>query len=263
MSLSEIYFFLVLSEIFTLDSERQIHDMHQNLIPIVDTTTPGDVTQNGMEDHPSFNIHGIIHFIDASGTLWFQIAPTGEWRLVWLYTRLEDVMVARMEFLEFQTTPAPRSQASLHTGCMRLGHTSNVDNMSSTNQEGMLLSSHHGASSSSQSNVNVSAPELYPSRSIQHAVDNWVEQYQKGRRVRGSQRLTKMACPVPGCDQKPRRPHALKEHLYFHFKIKPHVCGFCSKGFETVTNQKRHEKTCADAPQPGSANSEPGSMSQG
>ncbi|KAF8603896.1 hypothetical protein BDV93DRAFT_508210 [Ceratobasidium sp. AG-I] len=61
-----------------------------------------------------------------------------------------------------------------------------------------------------------------------------------------NQRHTKvpLLCPVVGCHKVQRRPQALRDHLFFHFAIKPFECLHCQRAFETKANMGRHTKTC-------------------
>ncbi|KAG8720938.1 hypothetical protein FRC09_008740 [Ceratobasidium sp. 395] len=104
MSLSKTYFFLVLSEVFMIDSEHCIYDLHRDTILSVGAVTPSEEAMlDGLQHFgPSFDIRGIRHYVDVFGGLWFQVNLTGEWWRVALYAHFEDVMLARMEFLELQ-----------------------------------------------------------------------------------------------------------------------------------------------------------------
>ncbi|KAF8603895.1 hypothetical protein BDV93DRAFT_606576 [Ceratobasidium sp. AG-I] len=53
-----------------------------------------------------------------------------------------------------------------------------------------------------------------------------------------------LLCPVVGCHKQQRRPQALRDHLFFHFGIKPYECQHCPRAFETKANCGRHTKTC-------------------
>ncbi|KAG8783543.1 hypothetical protein FRC12_019606 [Ceratobasidium sp. 428] len=220
---------------FTINSEYCIHDLHRDIVSSVDIATPPEGAPPDSVLHArSFDLRGVRYSVDVSGALCFQVELTGEWWRVTLYARLEEVLLARMQFLDLRSklpifTPSRTQFADYGTA---------------------LLPAQGGASSSGQASNDISILDLYPSGSVQLAVDSWVQEYQEGRRVEGSRHSKKLVCPVPGCIKKPRRPHALKEHVYFHLKVKPHLCGLCSKGFETVANQKRHEKTCSDASRP-------------
>ncbi|KEP51247.1 zinc finger, C2H2 type protein [Rhizoctonia solani 123E] len=54
-------------------------------------------------------------------------------------------------------------------------------------------------------------------------------------------------CPMKDCKQELRRPHALKDHLFFKFEIKDYKCDHreCGRSFATKTNYSRHMKGCA------------------
>ncbi|KAG8740622.1 hypothetical protein FRC12_015933 [Ceratobasidium sp. 428] len=97
-----------------IDSEHCIYDLHRDTILSVGAVTPSEEAMlDGLQHFgPSFDIRGIRHYVDVFGGLWFQVNLTGEWWRVALYAHFEDVMLARMEFLELQAILLSSVQAS-------------------------------------------------------------------------------------------------------------------------------------------------------
>ncbi|KAG8727998.1 hypothetical protein FRC12_022108 [Ceratobasidium sp. 428] len=77
-------------------------------------------------------------------------------------------------------------------------------------------------------NSRTSASNLLPTFSPtpdQKEIETWLVEYQKQRRSSRSQEgLAAIVCPLPDCGQGLRRPHALKDHLFFHFDIRRTFC---------------------------------------
>ncbi|CAE7210806.1 unnamed protein product [Rhizoctonia solani] len=83
-------------------------------------------------------------------------------------------------------------------------------------------------------------------------VDQWIEDMKRHRamQVKDGFRLSAVRCPVAGCRGTQRNPRALRDHLYFHFSIKPHRCDYgCAIAFETEAKKNRHLETCPLAAQ--------------
>ncbi|KAH7327688.1 hypothetical protein B0J17DRAFT_218058 [Rhizoctonia solani] len=81
----------------------------------------------------------------------------------------------------------------------------------------------------------------------QEEVDNWMENMKRYRamQVKEGLRVAPIRCPLTTCGKEQRRPQALRDHLYFHFNIKPHKCDYgCPIAFETEANKNRHLETC-------------------
>ncbi|CEL61651.1 hypothetical protein RSOLAG1IB_04401 [Rhizoctonia solani AG-1 IB] len=70
----------------------------------------------------------------------------------------------------------------------------------------------------------------------QQDIDVWVNANQADRDE------NKIKCPVAGCNHSSRRPHALKTHLYAHYRIKPFSCELCGIKVLTEANLARHKK---------------------
>ncbi|KDN40918.1 hypothetical protein RSAG8_07786, partial [Rhizoctonia solani AG-8 WAC10335] len=73
------------------------------------------------------------------------------------------------------------------------------------------------------------------------SITKWIE-FQKSARAPGSNWI----CPLVGCGRVLRRPHALKDHLLFHYDIKTFKCPYfsCNRIFATKCNCDRHMKNC-------------------
>ncbi|CAE6511942.1 unnamed protein product [Rhizoctonia solani] len=81
----------------------------------------------------------------------------------------------------------------------------------------------------------------------QEEIDNWLDDMKRHRamQVKDGIRVSPIHCPIPTCGKYQRRPQALRDHLYFHFDIKPHRCDYgCPLSFETEANKNRHLETC-------------------
>ncbi|CAE6403712.1 unnamed protein product [Rhizoctonia solani] len=95
--------------------------------------------------------------------------------------------------------------------------------------------------------VDLSTPFLGEGISPDFAsITQWVELQKGMRRTPGSTWF----CPLNGCEQVLRRPHALKDHLLFHFDIKAFKCPYlgCTSSFATKCNCDRHKKNCKYVP---------------
>ncbi|CAE7082819.1 unnamed protein product [Rhizoctonia solani] len=84
-------------------------------------------------------------------------------------------------------------------------------------------------------------------------IDRWVDDSVKtDQAVRDKEHLK---CPETGCNNSSRRPHALKTHLYTHYRIKPYACTRCDISVLTEANLARHMKnggyTCKTYKVPG------------
>ncbi|KAH7327686.1 hypothetical protein B0J17DRAFT_772140 [Rhizoctonia solani] len=95
--------------------------------------------------------------------------------------------------------------------------------------------------------VNLSTPFLSKGEwPTLDSITQWIE-FQKGaRRPQGFN----WVCPLLGCGKKLRRPHALKDHLLFHYDIKTFRCTHsgCTSMFATKCNCDRHMKNCRFTP---------------
>ncbi|CEL63445.1 hypothetical protein RSOLAG1IB_10768 [Rhizoctonia solani AG-1 IB] len=69
---------------------------------------------------------------------------------------------------------------------------------------------------------------------------NTLKLIRKSRAVHTGLPSQVIVCPLPRCGTVLARPCALKNHLYFHFRIKPHECAACSIRFPTKANLTRH-----------------------
>ncbi|CAE6471679.1 unnamed protein product [Rhizoctonia solani] len=80
----------------------------------------------------------------------------------------------------------------------------------------------------------------------QENIDRWVDDYTKtDHAIRDGANLK---CPEAGCDASSRRPHALKTHLYTHYRIKPYACKMCNISVLTEANLLRHMKNAHTCP---------------
>ncbi|KAG8700427.1 hypothetical protein FRC08_004713 [Ceratobasidium sp. 394] len=79
-------------------------------------------------------------------------------------------------------------------------------------------------------------------------VDDLVEAVKFERKNHETGGGPQLKCPLSACgyNKELRRPQALRDHLYFHFGIKPYPCGRngCDKTFQTKANRGRHFETC-------------------
>ncbi|CAE6442061.1 unnamed protein product [Rhizoctonia solani] len=80
----------------------------------------------------------------------------------------------------------------------------------------------------------------------QEKIDRWVDDSAKAdQAVRDGAHLR---CPEEGCNASSRRPHALKTHLYTHYRIKPYTCTMCDISVLTEANLARHMKNAHICP---------------
>ncbi|EUC55669.1 hypothetical protein RSOL_126230, partial [Rhizoctonia solani AG-3 Rhs1AP] len=85
----------------------------------------------------------------------------------------------------------------------------------------------------------------------QEEVDGWIEhlEWRRAMQVKDGIRLPPIHCPVSTCGKLQGHPQALRDHLYFHFSIKPYSCDYrCPMAFETEVNRNRHLETCPLVP---------------
>ncbi|KAG8740623.1 hypothetical protein FRC12_015934 [Ceratobasidium sp. 428] len=94
-----------MTEIFAFDSDSQIHDLNNNTV--LDIQNELISVTNVTKSCPGLDLRGILHVVDGFGMLRFQLALTGEWFPVWLYTRLEDAMIARLDFMKLKSKRSP------------------------------------------------------------------------------------------------------------------------------------------------------------
>ncbi|KAH7327684.1 hypothetical protein B0J17DRAFT_217680 [Rhizoctonia solani] len=72
----------------------------------------------------------------------------------------------------------------------------------------------------------------------QKDIDGWVSRAVSSHQA--TRDGTKLKCPEAGCTSTSRRPHALKTHLYTHYRIKPFTCDICALSVLTEANLARH-----------------------
>ncbi|CAE6509565.1 unnamed protein product [Rhizoctonia solani] len=178
-----------------------------------------------------FYIEGVAYYFDGTGVLWYQMG--GFWLLETMHYDLQSALselVKCIETNELHKSPEPiYSPLISDPGQSTSGASGSQDT---------IMDNHEG----------LRALPLNPDR---EDIDNWIEDMKRYRtmQVKEGIRVAAIHCPVPTCGKGQRRPQALRDHLYFHFNIKPHGCDFgCPIAFETEANKNRHLETCPRAP---------------
>ncbi|KDN40919.1 hypothetical protein RSAG8_07787, partial [Rhizoctonia solani AG-8 WAC10335] len=80
----------------------------------------------------------------------------------------------------------------------------------------------------------------------QEKIDRWVDGSVKNDQA--ARDGAHLKCPETGCNASSRRPHALKTHLYTHYRIKPYTCTMCDISVLTEANLMRHMKNAHTCP---------------
>ncbi|KAG9117266.1 hypothetical protein FRC07_007405, partial [Ceratobasidium sp. 392] len=173
-----------------------------------------------------FYIENMPYWFDRHNQLWYNL--DGQWYPETTYSDLANARVELHRCAEQNRLAAPIA-----------GPSSIVTSPTST------------STSSPPQDSNYDDEYLYPPLSLhpgQTEVDTWFEEFKSRRAAlqRTRERLGDIKCPLEQCRKVQRRPQALRDHLYFHFGIKPYKCDYgCSNAFETEANKTRHLDSCA------------------
>ncbi|KAG8776475.1 hypothetical protein FRC12_000888 [Ceratobasidium sp. 428] len=219
MLLREPVYFVVFPNVYMFDVHRIVcwvddQDRHHE-VDGIGPNPPG--TEN------VFLINSISYWFDRSNQLWYNL--DGQWYTEVTYANLSN---AREEIARYaRQMPAPSSSTG-GTSTRRVSRQDTLQVSNLTGEEGMY--------------------PPFPQYPGQAEVDAWFQEFKARREVLQKQagRALDIKCPVENCWKAQRRPQALRDHLYFHFGIKPYSCeNFgCPIAFETEANMKRHMETC-------------------
>ncbi|CAE6511958.1 unnamed protein product [Rhizoctonia solani] len=216
-------YFVVFPCIYAIDSERIIYRVDENF-------QHHRVTAHPLQPGTPFNLHGMSYWVDSRGELGYQLVH--DWVKEVFYADLQQALFEVKRCIENNNLGATQG-LWIHT-------TSSDESLGNTSS---------GPSSpalSIGSDDNHTLPQLSqcPDRS---EIDNWFQQLKRCRAIqaKAGHRLQEVRCPLSTCAKVQRRPQALRDHLYFHFGIKPYKCQFgCQQAFETKANMERHTDTC-------------------
>ncbi|KAG9128156.1 hypothetical protein FRC07_004268 [Ceratobasidium sp. 392] len=215
-------FFIVFPNIYVFDKHRIVCRVDSgNRYHAV------DLTPNPPNPQSMFYIDDMPYWFDNTNRLWYNL--DGQWYSETTYC---DLVSARVEFNRYA------EQNRLVTPNIA-GPSSSVTMPAST------------LAASSLPDSKYDDEHLYPPLSLhpgQAEVDAWFEDFKSRRAAlqRTRERLSDIKCPLAQCRKVQRRPQALRDHLYFHFGIKPYKCNYgCSNAFETEANKTRHLDSCA------------------
>ncbi|CAE6431839.1 unnamed protein product [Rhizoctonia solani] len=217
-------YFVVFPCIYFIDQERIIYRLdeyfqHHRVISLpLQPCTP-------------FNLHGVSYWVDSRGELGYQLGH--DWVKEVFYTDLKQALSEVKRCIENNNLQSTTQALWIHT-------TSSDDSL------GNASSGPSSPALSVRSDESHSLP-LLSQCPDQSEIDNWFQQLKRCRAIqaKSGQRLQEVRCPLGTCAKVQRRPQALRDHLYFHFGIKPYKCQFgCQQAFETKANMERHTDTC-------------------
>ncbi|KAG8724575.1 hypothetical protein FRC09_017098, partial [Ceratobasidium sp. 395] len=227
-------YFIISLDLFGYNELDQVFSFDERLYPyLLDTATQEQPAQS-----PSyFQVRGVPHRVDSFGCLWFYDTNTSEWYPTVLYASMQEAMgqIGR-ELLQPQMTIGSEIILMLTThrhedlisepvqtiiqdsdqttaahnfvnAYPSVRHENDITNSIADITSGRTLVSH-------------TLPDFSPTPD-QEEVETWLVEYRKQRRSsRSQQGLADIVCPLPGGRQVLRRPHPLKDHLFFHFDIR-------------------------------------------
>ncbi|CAE6480597.1 unnamed protein product [Rhizoctonia solani] len=217
-------YFVVFPCIYSIDPERTIYRVDENF-------QHHRVVAQPLQPCTPFNLHGVTYWIDSRGELGYQLGH--DWVKEVFYTDLQQALSEVKRCIETNNLQNTTQGLWIHT-------TSSDESLGNTSSEPSSPALSVGSDESH------SLPQLsqYPDQS---EIDNWFQQLKRCRAIqaKAGHRLQEVRCPLGTCAKVQRRPQALRDHLYFHFGIKPYKCQFgCQQAFETKANMERHTDTC-------------------
>ncbi|EUC55624.1 hypothetical protein RSOL_125560 [Rhizoctonia solani AG-3 Rhs1AP] len=221
-------YFLHYPSVYCYDENRIICSIGEGLRYHQVTT----IVPNPPELQAPFDIGGVAYCFGEEGALWYAMGE--HWLLEVTFPALEPALSELVRYIEANNLHITAD--SIYTP------PSSGPSQSTSSETGMQ-------------DTNMDAPEdglriLSPSPD-QEEIDGWMEhlKWRRAMQVKDGIRVSPIHCPVPACGKFQRRPQALRDHLYFHFNIKPHRCDYgCPIGFETEANKNRHLETCPMVP---------------
>ncbi|KAH7327695.1 hypothetical protein B0J17DRAFT_772146 [Rhizoctonia solani] len=189
------------------------------------------VTALPLQPQVPFDLQGMAYWLDSQGELWYQLG--NEWIKEVFYTVIQQALCEVMRCIENNNLQGTTKNLWIHT-------TSSDDSL------GNASSNPSSPTLSIGSDEGHALPQLSECPD-QQEIDNWFQQLKRCRAIqaKAGHRLQEVRCPLRKCGKVQRRPQALRDHLYFHFGIKPYKCQFgCQQAFETKANMERHTDTC-------------------
>ncbi|KAG8703839.1 hypothetical protein FRC11_010417 [Ceratobasidium sp. 423] len=217
-------FFIVFPCIYSIDKEQIIYRVDENF-------QQHQVIAEPLQPQAPVNLQGMAYWLDSRGDLYYQLGL--DWVKEIFHVELQQALLEVKRCIENNnlqgTTDAPWIHATSSDDS--LGNTSSGPSsptLSVGSDEGHVL------------------PQL-SQHPDQNEIDNWFQQLKRCRAIqaKAGHRLQEVRCPLVNCAKVQRRPQALRDHLYFHFGIKPYKCQFgCQQAFETKANMERHTDTC-------------------
>ncbi|KAG9083700.1 hypothetical protein FS749_005824 [Ceratobasidium sp. UAMH 11750] len=216
-------FFIVFPNVYVFDKHRIVCCIdHGNRYLQVDSLKP-----NPPEPESIFYLENMPYWFDPHNQLWYNL--DGQWYPETTYSDLPSARVELARCAERNRLAAPVSNASTRVAST-ISDATNSPRRESPSSEDEYLYPPLGAS---------------PGR-VQ--IDAWFEEFKSRRTAlqKTRERVPEIRCPINECRKTQRRPQALRDHLYFHFGIKPYKCDFgCPIAFETEANKNRHLDSCA------------------
>ncbi|KEP46888.1 hypothetical protein V565_177060 [Rhizoctonia solani 123E] len=217
-------YFVVFPCIYSIDPERTIYRVDENF-------HHHRIVSQPLQPGTPFNLHGVSYWVDLRGELGYQLGH--DWVKEVFYTDLQQALSEVKRCIETNNLQNTTQGLWIHT-------TSSDESLGNTS------SAPSSPALSIGSNESHSLPQLSQSPD-QNEIDNWFQQLKRCRAIqaKAGHRLQEVRCPLGTCAKVQRRPQALRDHLYFHFGIKPYKCQFgCQQAFETKANMERHTDTC-------------------
>ncbi|CAE6403672.1 unnamed protein product [Rhizoctonia solani] len=220
-------YFVVFPCIYSIDQDRIIYLLDENF-------QQHQVIPQPLQSKITLSLQGITYWLDENGDLWYKLDH--DWFKETFYTEQYRALLEVKRCIE-------------NNNLQGAAGSSWIPSPSSSDDS-------HGNTSSGPSSPTLSIgsdethignlPQLsqYPD---QAEIDNWFQQLKRCRAVqaKAGHRLQEVRCPLSKCAKVQRRPQALRDHLYFHYGIKPYKCQFgCQQAFETKANMERHTDTC-------------------
>ncbi|KAG8762037.1 hypothetical protein FRC12_009216 [Ceratobasidium sp. 428] len=231
-----MYYFIVFPQILCYNNQNQVFWFDHSLSPHPLATV---WQEQGTQLLSYFRVQGALYRVDSSERLWFYHGDDGQWYLVLRHNSIEEALSQLEELLQLQTNSAGRAPTPLtgqprspalaiaQTEIQELDQTTlTLANARPSNYyedaQANIVSSRHtltlrqattsAAATGPTSNF---LPALSPTPS-QDDIETWFAEYKKQRTSsRYQEGLANIVCPVPGCGHVSRRPHALKDHLFF------------------------------------------------
>ncbi|KAJ1306999.1 hypothetical protein OPQ81_007979 [Rhizoctonia solani] len=217
-------YFVVFPCVYSIDQDQFIYRVDESF-------QHHRVIGQPLRPQTQLNLQGMAYCVDSQGDLGYQLGH--DWVKEVFYPELQQALLEVKRCIENNNLQGTTGGLWIH-------------NMSSDESLGNTSSGPSSPTLSIGSDEGHALPRLsqYPN---QREIDNWFHQLKRCRAIqaKAGHRLQEVRCPLEKCAKVQRRPQALRDHLYFHFGIKPYKCQFgCQQAFETKANMERHTDTC-------------------